>query len=431
MVIIGGLGARHLIRLASNLMLTRLLVPEAFGLMAAAMSINIWVNMLTDIGIKSSVIRSKNSDDPEFLRTAWTMRIMRDLIIWTIICVAAGAIYILVERGVAPPESIFANPALPWVMIAISLQFPINALYSMNRTMAERRLAMRRVVSLEIIGQIVTTTFCVAFAILGYGVWSLVIGSIAGSLFGLVNSYLFFPGPRMGLRLNRAYFSEVFHFGKWLIIASFFGFMVSRGDQILFGWLMDSARFSLYAVATIWVIAASAFVQTAIQRIFFPAIGEILRERPERATAVYRQARLIVDALVTVIAFGAFFLAEPVFRIIYTEDFAPVGYYVKLLAPMFLFLPYRLINNVVLAAGDSKGFTAVTVVSGLTIAAVAPLVFTTFGEKFAILAFACAPLAALPIVWRLGGKIMEIDIMVEGRMLCAVLVLVAMLIVSP
>ena len=71
--VMGGFGAAQVLRLISNLILTRLLMPEAFGLMAVAISVNIWAVMLTDIGIGSSVIRSPNSEKPEFLRTAWTV----------------------------------------------------------------------------------------------------------------------------------------------------------------------------------------------------------------------------------------------------------------------------------------------------------------------------------------------------------------------
>ena len=425
--IMGGFGAGQILRLLSNLVLTRLLAPEAFGLMAVAVSINIWSVMLTDIGINTSVIRSSNSDKPEFLHTAWTIQILRNLLIWVIICTAALAVHYLASNNLVPAESIFADPLLPWVMAGIGLQLPISGLTSINIAMAERRLAMRRVVALEIGGQIFTMFVTIAFALAGYGVWSLVLGTVAGAVFKSAASHVFFPGPRMLLRFARAHFDEIFGFGKWLIIASFFGFILNRGDQLLFGWMMESGRFSLYAVASIWVIAAIAVVQTVASRLFLPVFSEIMRDRPDDLQHIYQKLRLLIDGAVVLMAFGAFFLAEPIFARIYPENFSGVGYYVKLLSPVFLFLPYRLISIAALAAGDSKRFTAVIVVPGLAMIIFTPIAFLVFGERAAIMFFACVAATSLPIVWRLARKMMNVDIITESRMIVAAATLVILL----
>ena len=426
-VIMSGFGAGQILRLLSNLILARLLAPEAFGLMAIAVSINIWSVMLTDIGITTSVIRSPNSEKPEFLRTAWTIQVLRNLLIWVIICAAAFAVHYLSSTSLIPPGSIFANSLLPWVMVGIGLQLPISGLTSINQSMAQRRLAMKRVVALEVGAQIFTMAFTIGFALTGLGVWSLVIGSVAGAAFRSAVSHVIFPGPQMALRFVREHFDEIFGFGKWLIIASFFGFVLNRGDQLLFGWMMESDQFSLYAVASIWIVAAMTVIQTVISRVFLPMFSEIIRERPEALGNTYQKLRLLVDGAVVIMALGAFFLAEPAFAYIYAENFDGVGYYVKLLSPVFLFLPYRLISVAALAAGDSKRFTAITAVSGLAMIIFTPIVFLILGERAAIIFFACVAAASLPIVWRLAGKMMTVDIVAESRMIVAALILAILL----
>ena len=426
-VIMGGYSVGQILRLLSNLILTRLLAPEAFGLMAVAVSINIWSVMLTDIGIGASVIRSPNSEKPEFLRTAWTIQILRNLLIWAIICIAALSVNYLASTNFVPAESIFSHSLLPWVMAGIGLQLPISGLTSINQTMAERKLVMSRVVALEVGGQVFTMAFTIAFALNGFGVWSLVIGTVAGAVFRAALSHFAFPGPRMALQFVREHFDEIFGFGKWLIIASFFGFVLNRGDQLVFGWMMESAQFSLYAVASIWVVAGIAVVQTVIRRIFLPAFSEITRDRPDALGGIYKKVRLLADGAVVIIAYGAFFLAEPVFRFIYPENFDGVGYYVKLLSPVFLFLPYRLISIAALAAGDSKRFTAITVVAGLSMIVFVPIVFLALGERAAIIFFACVAATSLPLVWRLAQKMMKVDMVAESRMIVAAVLLVALL----
>ncbi|MDY7023361.1 MAG: oligosaccharide flippase family protein, partial [Cyanobacteriota bacterium] len=68
-----GYGGSQVLRLGSNLILTRLLIPELFGLMALVHTFIIGVALFSDIGIRPSIIRSNRWNDPLFLNTAWTL----------------------------------------------------------------------------------------------------------------------------------------------------------------------------------------------------------------------------------------------------------------------------------------------------------------------------------------------------------------------
>ncbi|WP_411816561.1 oligosaccharide flippase family protein [Hyphococcus sp. DH-69] len=428
--IMSGFGVSQVLRLISNLILTRLLMPEVFGLMAVALSINIWAVMLTDIGIGSSVIRSPNSEKAAFIRTAWTTQILRNLLVWAIIIFAAIGVYFLTLGGYVNDESIFADPVLPWLMVAMGVQLPISGLGSTNRSLAERRLQMNRVVGLELAQQLFSMVVTIALAVAGFGIWALVIGTLSGALFATILSHFIFAGPRMAWMLDREHFKEIFNFGKWLIIASFFGFILNRGDQLIFGWMMNAQSFSLYAIAAIWVMAAVTVFQSVIGRVFFPAFSEVLREDPDGFETLYKKIRLLLDAAAVAMAIGAYFLAEPIFAIIYPDAFSGVGYYVKLLAPTLLFLPYRLISTAALAAGNSKGFTAVTVIGGIAMVITLPLTMTYIGEKAAIILYASIALVTLPSVWSLGKKLMKLDPMIEGRMILSALLLAVVLMLT-
>ena len=72
-----GHGIGSFVRLAGNLITTRLLVPELFGIMAVFTVIATVLEMLSDVGIRQSVIRSGNAGTEHFRRTAWTFQIAR------------------------------------------------------------------------------------------------------------------------------------------------------------------------------------------------------------------------------------------------------------------------------------------------------------------------------------------------------------------
>ena len=87
---LAGFGISQAIRFGSNLLMTRLLMPDMFGVMAIAMTVMAGLALFSDIGLKQSVIQSKRGNDALFLNTAWVTQVIRGGALWFIaMCVAA------------------------------------------------------------------------------------------------------------------------------------------------------------------------------------------------------------------------------------------------------------------------------------------------------------------------------------------------------
>ena len=63
MLTVVSFGGDNVLRLASNLILTRILFPEAFGLMALVQVVLASLSMLSDLGIFSAIVQNKRGDD--------------------------------------------------------------------------------------------------------------------------------------------------------------------------------------------------------------------------------------------------------------------------------------------------------------------------------------------------------------------------------
>src|SRR6056297_1078407 len=74
---VGGIMTSQILRLISNLILTRILFPEAFGTMALVLVFITGLAMFSDLGIHTSIIQNDRSREPAFLNTAWTLQIIR------------------------------------------------------------------------------------------------------------------------------------------------------------------------------------------------------------------------------------------------------------------------------------------------------------------------------------------------------------------
>src|SRR5688572_1219523 len=80
----GGHALALVIRLAGNLLLARIMLPEAFGVMAVVMTVVLALMLLSDIGSGTVVVQSERGSDEAFLNTAWTVQVIRGFGIWVL-----------------------------------------------------------------------------------------------------------------------------------------------------------------------------------------------------------------------------------------------------------------------------------------------------------------------------------------------------------
>src|SRR6266478_9581535 len=70
---VAGYASVMVLRFGFNLLLTRLVAPKVFGVMAIINLLIQSLHMFSDLGISQCVTRHDRGDDPHFLNTAWTV----------------------------------------------------------------------------------------------------------------------------------------------------------------------------------------------------------------------------------------------------------------------------------------------------------------------------------------------------------------------
>ncbi|MEZ5895216.1 MAG: oligosaccharide flippase family protein [Parvularculaceae bacterium] len=427
-VALAGFGAAQGIRLASNLVMTRLLAPDAFGLMGITLAIQIWLNMMSDLGLDASIIRSKHGEDPKFLATARSLQLARNTLIASVLVIAAVALGPLQSAGAVKEGSVYADPRLPTFIACAALGVFINGFNAMRIALHNRHLNLVPVIRLELSSQIISIAAMVAGAMNGLGVYSLALGAVVSAIAKCVGSFWLLSGPPARFEFHREYFDEIFHYGKWLLIASTFGYLASRGDQLIFGWLFPIESFAFYSIATIWIVACRTIIETIQRRVTYPVFSELHRERPHDLTRVYRQMRFAYEAGCLVLFTGVYLTADFVIQILYTDAYHDVSRYMKLLAVMLLLMPYRLLSSIVLTSGDSRRFTIVTVVPGFVLFTVTPVVFHVYGETAAVVFAALTGALSIPFNWAYARKFVKIDYLRESVMAVVALVVAALIV---
>jgi O-antigen/teichoic acid export membrane protein len=277
---LAGHGLSQVIRFGSNLLMTRLLVPEMFGVMAIATMVMVGLAMLSDVGLKQNIIQSKRGNDPAFLNTAWITQIFRGVVLWFFAMCAGLLVFLAGHTGMIPQNTAYADPRLPYVIAALSFTVIIGGVTSTKLHEASRNLSLRSVTKIEITSQLAGLSLMIGWASIDRSIWAMVAGNVCSALVGATLSHAWLPGVRNRWEWDRSAFLEIFHFGKWLFISSILGFLVNNGDRLLLGGLIDASLLGVYVIAFAIFNAFEQLLSNVIKVVSLSALSEVARERP-------------------------------------------------------------------------------------------------------------------------------------------------------
>ena len=397
--VLGGDLVAQALRLGSNLIMTRLLVPEMFGVMALANVLLIGLSLFSDIGLSQNIVQSRRGNDPVFLNTAWTIQIIRGALIGLLAIMLALVLYFMNVSGWLPEDSVYAEPILPYIMAVLSLNAVIGGFTSTKLATANRSLSMGRVTRIELLSQVAGLVFMITWALIDRSIWALVMGSLVAALFKMLLSHFLLPGEKNRLYLEIQAFWEIFHFGKWIFLTSILGFLAMNGDRLLLGTLTDSATLGIYAIAYFMVHAIERILAKVIGKVSFPALSEIVRERREALKTVYYKFRLPVD-IATLFFTGLLFASgHLLIQLLYDERYLAAGHMLEILSLSLFAVRFSVDSQCYMALGKPRLLIPLVLVRILALFGLMPLAFHTWGLSGAVWVAGVSSFFSIPITF--------------------------------
>lgn len=414
-------GGGHALRLASNLIMTRILMPEAFGLMAMVSTLHIGLVLLSDIGIANSVIRSERGETALYLRVAWVLQALRGAVLAALVVLAGLALWWLAPV-LAPEGTVYAEPELPGLILLSAPLVLMEGLVSTNVWAARRRLEFSRLTFLALGSQAVSLLAMLAYAQISPTVWALLGGSLTGTAAKLTLTHLVLAGPRMAPAWDREIAAEIWHFGKWLLGSSGLTFLAQNADRLILGALLTTQQMGFYVIALTWVQAAALVGQQIAGHVGLPALSSVNRERPHDLPRVFRRFSTAIDALLLPACLVCLAGGPLLIGLLYTDAYAPAGPYMSLLALLVATARFMPFEHLLQSRGDSRTMMDIAALRAAAICAGLPLLYAAFGVPGALLATALAPMAGVPLLLRRAAPILAGRVRRDWAIAAAILV---------
>jgi O-antigen/teichoic acid export membrane protein len=377
-------GCSMALRVVSSLILTRLLMPESFGLMTLVSTLVVGISLFADIGMGPSVIQSSRGDDPVFLNTVWTLEVFRGLGIFVVCVLLAWPIALIYHE----PRLISLIPALAFGLV-------VNGFKSTNLLSMARHMGVRRLFALDFTNQIFGLLATAGFALLFRSVWALVIGSLLSGVYRLVLSHsrLIIPGIRNSFCWDRESLQSLIHFGKWILLSTAFSFFAMQADRLILGKLVSLSLLGVYGIAYSVSDIPRAVIGAFAGRVGYPFIAKMVHLPIVEFRKVFLQYRfrvLLAGALLLslMVHLGGFLVTK-----VYDYRYHAASWMVPVLAlGLWHTLMYQSTMPAVLSLGKShyqaigNAFYFVAAVTAI------PLAFHFYGMFGAVVAVAAGDL---------------------------------------
>ncbi len=379
---IAGYGMSQVMRFGSNLILTRLLVPEYYGLMTIVNTLRMGTELFSDIGITQSIINNKAGDEPSFRNTAWTIQVIRGFILW----------FILLAITV-PAANIYGDRRLLWLIPVMGFSSVIDGFSSTTVYSFQRRLDLAKLTQFDFITLILTILTMITWAWLSPSVWALAMGVIAGAIYRTIGSHLLIPGYKNRFAWNQDALREIISFGRLMFVATALMFMGDQADRLILGKLFSFEMLGVYSIAYTLASIPRETIKKLSHRVIFPAISNQADiPRSTLRAKIVRQRRIVIfgfalsiAALVTV---GDFIIAT-----LYDKRYSEATWMMPILCSGIWFsLLFHTMSPALLAIKKPLYSAQSNLARFIVIGVGLPLAFYRFGNIGAIIAIAVGDL---------------------------------------
>jgi O-antigen/teichoic acid export membrane protein len=316
-----GHAAQQLLRFGGNLALTRLLFPEAFGLMAIVQAVMTGLKLVSDVGITPSIVRHARGDSPSFLNTAWTLQVMRGLLIFLSVLLLS-----------MPLGSFYGDPLLARLLPAVGLTALIDGLASTNIGLANRRMQLAVVTLIDVGSYAFGLVATIAWAQADCSVWALVWGGLIGAVARVLASHLLVPGTRNSFAWDPAAIRSLKRFGRWVLIGSAATFLAGEGNRLVVAKFLGPELMAYFAIAMTLNLAFMQLLSALSDKVFFPAYAEVHQTDPQRLNRALRRSRLVQIAPSWLLSVSFVYLGGDLIRLLYDARYASSGWMLQTLA---------------------------------------------------------------------------------------------------
>lgn len=316
----------------STIILARILAPEDFGLVAMGLVFINFLERLNELGVGHALIYQQGD-----------LNRRSDAAFW--VSISINFLLAVTALFAAPLASLFFHePDVIPIIRALSVTFILSSLGSIHAARLKKKLDFRRVFLPQLGRTAAKGLVSIAMAVLGFGVWSLVAGQVAGILVSSVMFWIVVPW-RPGFRFDISIARGLIGYGIQIISVSILGMVLMNIDYLLIGNRLGTEELGFYSMAFRLPELIILNICYVLSKALFPAYAVLQNDRSALQRG-YISSLKYVSILTVPLAVGLFLLSEDVVLVFFSEKWS------RAIPVMQMLSLYTLVYSIGFNAGD-------------------------------------------------------------------------------
>lgn len=301
--------------------LGRLLGPEAFGLLAMILVVTGFAELLSQAGLSEAIIQHQCPTHIELSSLYWLNIAL------------SGSFYIILLLLTPLIAVLYSTPELEQLLPWAALAFLISPWGTQFKALLQKQLDFKPLAVIEIIAAVVGMFLAIILAWQGYGVWSLIWGSLAQSTVIALSLWLvgwwrqMLPGFYFNFPAVKPYLS----FGLHLVGSNMLNYFNSRIDQLAVGALLGSQALGYYSMAFNLVLQPVSRINPVLTSVAFPVLAKVRDDRAQLKRGYFRMLDLLTSINAPVLI-GIAAVAPLLIPIVLGDQWLPIIPLIQVLA---------------------------------------------------------------------------------------------------
>jgi len=301
----------------TTMFLALLLSPNDFGVVAIATLVISLANMVVGMGFGTTVIQRRSFVE-DSANIAFWMSLVLGILLYVVLWI------------VAPTIALFYKiPPVTNVLRVVGLSLIISVFTTIPTALLQKDLMFKRIFFITAGPQIINGLFSLVFALLKFGYWSLVIGNLAGNIFGSVMAWFSCPWkPKLVWKIEIA--KSIFNFSFWILLSNFAGWFYLYADNAMAGYFFGSSGVGQYSLGFNISMLLPAMIASPIASIAYPVFCKL--DSHDAIGKELLKFQSLSASLLFPVCIGLSTLAPSVVSIIYGNKWPDLGMIIQLLA---------------------------------------------------------------------------------------------------
>jgi O-antigen/teichoic acid export membrane protein len=342
------------VQLLVQIVLARLLEPAQFGLIGMLLIFIAVTQSIMDSGFGSALIQKKDADQTDS-SSIFFFNLLLGVVLASILFLTAPLI-----------AQFYLQPELIPITRVLSLTLVINAFSLVQTSLLAKKLDFKTQMKISFLAMIISGVIGIAMAYQGFGVWSLVAQLVSKSLFQAIFLWLF-NDWRPSAAFSYLSLRSMFSFGSKLLISGLIDTTFNNIYQMFIGKVYSPADLGYYSKAKSVELTAIQATSSSLGQVLFPSMVHLQNDLDSLKKAYRKTIRLSLF-LHFPLMIGLWAVADPLFRLLLTDKWAPSIPYFQILCIAALLYPLQVLNlNILKVKGRSDLFLKLEIIKKATV----------------------------------------------------------------